>query len=218
MRVIRGQYLWAVPVRTPATAGRSATPAPSSTPPTAGRPGRPDRAVHRLHPLRRLLCQDQRLLASGSGGVIYATTNGGTTWTSTPPPPRRTCTASSARAQQLLGGGQQRRVVATTSGGQLESAVPRHDPAAVGHRCADSNNCVADGAAGTIVRRPTAAVAGGRRAPPGPQCDLWGISCADAKHCWAVGQAAPGEIDATTNGGGTWATSRTRPPTPAQYL
>lgn len=148
----------------------------------------------------------------GAGGSTASTSNGGATWTE----------RASGQSQNLYGvscptaatcfavgaGG---RIVRTIDGGETWTSQTSGTTRELGAvSCPTVNVCYAvgetDGVNGTIRTTKNGGVtAWTGQTSPTPWLHLWGVSCANATHCWAVGLY---KTVATTNGV-TWTSQQT---------
>ena len=197
MRVIPPSICGRSPARTPATAGRSATPADHLLSQRWHDLERADRPVDRLHHLRHLLVDDNNCFASGSGGRHVRHHQRRGTWrhenSSTTQDLHRICcpSASDCRAVGSVG----TIVATTTAAATLVRADLQHDPVAVGIDCADTN--LSRGrrrrhARGDQRRRRSAPAAPDwvvRTRAVGGRYTLYSASCASDSDCWAIGDA-----------------------------
>jgi len=153
-------------------------------------------------------------------GAILKTSNSGVTWTVERVPPgiafiwgascssSRTCVAITAGPGINGAAG----AVRTEDGGRTwQTARLAEKGAALSVSCGDGRHCVAVGSDLTtgngVGRIRTTANAGAswlaRRAPKGT-ARLFGVSCATANRCAAVGMIRDGAVITTLDGGVTW--------------
>lgn len=172
--------------------------------------------------------------ATSNGPELDETTNGGATWTAftnlpaiTKPAPQGTYTlngisCTSARSCVVVGGlnygGGKAQVIATTDGGATWSLSA--DPTLAGLQQLFSVSCLpvsgaqpachAVGSTGVAPGGPVEVTsADGGVTWHGVQTDetngwLDSISCPDAQHCWAAGDATEQALLGTSDGGSSW--------------